>query len=138
MPRPPHSKNSDKYEFMQLSSLRQAKDRLREVTTNIMNVEKQLGDRRRERTMPEHEYELWREKTKAAKIFMVAEQRHIKDWILERRRQLDSKKIGIWPHNDPRAIIQRTVIEGRKALVGEPNELAAVLDQADLFLNHDA
>lgn len=134
----PHHRNSDKYEFAPLSSLRQAKDRLREVTTNIMNVEKQLGDRRRAKTMKEPEYEMWREKTKAAKIFMVTEQQHIKDWILERRRQLDAKKIGLWPHNDPRAIIQRAVLEGRKAIAGEANDLAAVLDLADLYLNHDA
>jgi hypothetical protein len=138
MSRPPQQRNADKYEFAPLTSMRQAKDRLRDVTTNIMNVEKQLGDRRRQRTMSERDYELWREKTKAAKIFMVSEQMHIKDWILERRRQLDSKKLGLWPHNDPRAIIQRAVIEGRKSLAGEKNELAAVLDHADLFLNHDA
>ncbi len=133
-----HQKNSDKYEFSPLSSLRQAKDRLREVTTNIMNVEKQLGDRRRQKNMGAAEYDTWREKTKAAKIFMVSEQQHIKDWIFERRRQLDAKKIGLWPVNDPRTLLQRTVIEGRRALAGEANDLASVLDLSDLYLTHDA
>jgi len=131
-------KNKDGYDFELPTTLRGARDRLRMVTIDIMNVEKQLGDLRRKKQMGADQYENWREKTKAAKIFMVTEQQTIKDWILERRRQLDSKKVGIWPHDDPRSIIQRAISEGRKALAGEPNELAAVLDLGDLFLNHDA
>ncbi len=138
MSKPSHPHPQRQQEFEKPTSLRQARDRLREITTNIMNVEKQLGDRRRERTMKGPDYDTWREKTKAARIFMVSEQQFVRDWILERRRQLDSKKVGIWPHNDPRSIIQRTIVEGRKALAGEGNELAAVLDQADLYLTHDA
>lgn len=132
------NKPPPKQEFEKPTSLSQALARTRTVTINIMNVEKQLGDRRRERTMREADYETWREKTKAARIFMVSELRFLKDWIKDRRRQLDAQKVGIWPHNDPRAILQHLVIEGRKALRGEENELAAVLDQADLFLTHDA
>lgn len=131
-------KNKDGYDFDLPTTLRGARERLRDVTVDIMNVEKQLGDVRRKKQMGTDQYDNWREKTKAAKIFMVAEQQAIKDWILERHRQLESRKVGIWPHNDPRSIIQRAVSEGRKALAGEENELAAVLDLADLFLNHDA
>lgn len=130
-------KNRDGYDFELPNTLRGARIRLREVTIDIMNVEKQLGDLRREKQMGS-DYDNWREKTKAAKIFMVAEQQAIKDWILDRHRQLSSKKVGIWPYNDPRSIIQRAIIEGRKALAGEKNELPEVLDLADLFLNHDA
>ena len=133
-----HQKNLDKYEFPAMRSLQQARARMREVTLNIMNVEKQLGDKRRQKNMSASEYENWYEKTKAAKIFMVAEKHYIKDWILERRRQLDAKRVGIWPHNDPRTMLQRVVIEGRKSLAGEENDLVAVLDLIDSYLQHDA
>jgi hypothetical protein len=131
-------RNQERYNFKPPTTLREARERERAVTIDIMNVEKQLGDTRREKQLKADDYERWREKSKAAKIFMVTEKQALHDWILERRRQLDSKKVGIWPHNDPRSIIQRAVIEGRKALNGEANELAAVLDLADLFLTHDA
>lgn len=139
-------KHQERYEFRPPRTLTEAKERLRSTTLDIMNVEKQLGDTRRKRNKDERQYEEWREKSKAAKIFMVAEKMALEDWILERRRQLDSKKVGIWPHNDPRSIIQRAVIEGRKALRAledagvelQNSDLAAVLDLADTFLNHDA
>lgn len=131
-------RNQERYNFKPPATLREARERERAVTIDIMNVEKQLGDTRREKQLKADDYERWREKSKAAKIFMVTEKQALHDWILERRRQLDSKKVGIWPHTDPRSIIQRAVIEGRKALNGEANELAAVLDLADLFLTHDA
>lgn len=132
------NKNSDKYEFAAPASLKEAKDRVRELTTGVMNVEKQLGDRRRSKTMPEPAYDTWREKTKAARIFMVAELRFVKEWMLERRRKLLAKDADVWPPTDPRTMLQRAVTEGRKHIRGEENALAEVLDAIDLYLNHDA
>ena len=131
-------KNSEKYDFTPPTSLKEAKTRINDVTTGILNVEKQLGDKRRVKAMPPAEYETWREKTKSARIFMIAEQRFLKDWVLERRRRLLGKTCEVWPGDDPRTMLQRAVTEGRKYIRGEVNTLADVLDAIDLYLNHDA
>lgn len=133
----PHSR-SDRYEFDVPTSLKEALARFHSSKIHLLNVEKQLGDKRRARQMEPHEYDTWREKTKAARIFIVAERQFLLEWIRERRRQLDAKKVDIWPVDDPRALLQRAVVEGRKALRGEENELAAVLDAADVYLTHIA
>lgn len=132
------NKNSDKYEFAHPASLKEAKDRVRELTTGVMNVEKQLGDKRRPKTMPEPAYDTWREKTKAARIFMVAELRFVKEWVLARRRRLLDKDADVWPPSDPRVMLQRVVVEGRKHIRGQENSLVEVLDAIDLYLTHDA
>lgn len=131
-------KNAEKYEFAVPSSLKEAKERVSELTTGVMNVEKQLGDVRRRRMIPEHEYETWREKTKAARIFMVAEMRFLKEWMLERRRRLLAKDGDIWPTTDQRTMLHRLLIEGRKYIHGEENTFVEVLDVVELYLNHDA
>ena len=131
-------KNSEKYDFTPPTSLKEAKTRLNEITTGILNVEKQLGDKRRAKSLPVADYESWREKTKSARIFMIAEQRFIKDWILDRRRRLLGKTCEVWPDSDPRTMLRRAVAEGRKYVRGEENNLVEVLDAIDLYLNHDA
>lgn len=131
-------KNSEKYDFPPPTSLKEAKERLNEVTTGILNVEKQLGDKRRAKALPPADYEAWREKTKSARIFMIAEQRFIKDWILDRRRRLLGKTCEIWPDADPRTMLRRVLTEGRSYVRGDANTLVEVLDAIDLYLNHDA
>jgi len=130
--------NAEKYDFKLPTALKEAKQRLNIITTDILNVEKQLGDRRRTKTMPEAEYDSWREKTKAARIFMVAEMRFLKTWVLDRRRRLLAKDSEVWPEMDPRTMLRRVVIEGRRHIRGEANTLVEVLDAVDLFLTHDA
>ena len=124
------------YEFKPPTSLKEAKERLRTATIDIMNVEKQLGDRRRQVTMKN--YDEWRERTKAAKIFTVMEQKDLKAWIFERRRQLDARDLGVWPPADPRVLLQQVVLEGRRELRGETSNLAGILDLIDTYLTHDA
>lgn len=130
--------NAEKYDFRIPVALREAKIRLNIITTDVLNVEKQLGDRRRVKTMSEADYDSWREKTKAARIFMVAEMRFLKTWILDRRRRLLAQDSGVWPEMDPRTMLRRVVIEGRRYIRGEANTLTEVLDAVDLFLTHDA
>ncbi len=132
------NKNAEKYAFKMPATLKEAKDRIQNLTVDVMNVEKQLGDRRRAKTMPEAAYDTWREKTKAARIFQVAELRALKGWVLERRRLLLAKDADIWPSDDPRKMLLRVLIDGRKHLHGQENHLVEVLDAIDLFLTHDA
>ena len=131
-------RNGEKYEFEVPQSLKEAHERLGDLTIGVMNVEKQLGDRRRAARMEEDEYETWRERTKSAKIYMVAEQRFLKDWIKDRRYHLLAKQAAIWPENDPRTMLRRAVQEGRKCLRGERHALIHVLDTIDLYLTHSA
>ncbi len=128
----------DKYDFEHPRSLQEARARIDTITVGILNVEKQLGDVRREHSMGADEYEAWRERTKAARIFLVAEQRFLKEWVHERRRLLLAKDSQVWPGDDPRSMLRRAVLEGRKHLRGERNQLIAVLDSIDLYLTHDA
>jgi hypothetical protein len=138
-PHAPHAgKHQDKYQFNPPTAMKDAKERLRDVTTNILNVEKQLGDEGRKARMGPSEYQEWREKTKAAKIYMISEQQSLKDWIFERRRALQAEMYDIWSHKDPRALLQQAIVEGRLALAGKENDLSQVLELAELCLNHDA
>jgi hypothetical protein len=131
-------RHPDKYHFEEPKTMKEARKRLRETTTNILNVEKQLGDENRRNRMDPSEYLEWREKTKSAKIFMISEQQALKDWIFERRRKLTAEHYDIWGHDDPRSLLQQAVAEGRLALAGKDNDLAKVLELAELCLNHDA
>ncbi len=129
------SMGSDKYEWRPPSTMAEAQQRLRDVTVDVLNCEMHLGDRRRQTN---HNYWTWRAKAKSARIFSLMEQKNIKDWILERRRAIAAQELEIWDHKDPRALIQRAVVEGRKALRNETNNLEQVLVALDLFLIHDA
>jgi hypothetical protein len=131
-------RHPDKYQFSPPATMREAKERLRDTTMSILNVEKQLGDEGRRDRMGSGDYQEWREKTKAAKIYMISEQQALKDWIFERRRALEAEEAGVWKHTDPRALLQQAVVEGRRALDGKANSLAQVLSLAELCLNHDA
>lgn len=123
------------YRWTPPSTMAEAQQRLRSVTIDVLNCEMHLGDRRRQENP---NYWTWRQKAKAARIYSLMEQRNLQDWILERRRQLSAKELDIWDHRDPRALLQRTVIEGRKALKGDENRLQEMLVAIDLFLTHDA
>lgn len=129
-------RGAESYVFEPPSTMKEARARLRTTTISIMDVEKQLGDRHRETTMKD--YGDWRERTKAARIFLVMELRDLKAWMLDRRRQLEANRLELWESGDPRALLQRAVLEGRRALRGEANQLEEVLALADLFLVHDA
>lgn len=131
-------KNQEKYEFRVPTSLKEARTRVDALTIDILNVEKQLGDRRREKTMEIEDYDSWREKTKAARIFMVAELRMLKEWTLERRRCLLAKESDIWPDSDPRTMLRRVLTEARLHIRGEENSLVETLTSIDLYLHHDA
>lgn len=131
-------KNRDKYVFRAPQTMAEAKRRLDDSTMGILNVEKQLGDPRRVEEMGEHDYERWRESAKSSRIFMIVEQRMLKEWIRERRQQLDAKKADIFPYDDPRAMLQRAVIEGAKYIKGEENNLEQVLAVAKEYLTHKA
>lgn len=131
-------KHKEKYNFEPPNTMKEAKELLREVTFSILNVEKQLGDEGLEERLSAADYQRWREKTKSAKIYMISDQQALKDWILNRRRAIDAKEIGIWKPEDPRTLLQHAIIEGRLALDGKPNNLARVLDLASLCLIHDA
>jgi len=124
-------KNRDKYTFKVPQTMAEAKSRLDDATMGVLNVEKQLGD-------PRRADERWRESAKSSRIFMTMEMRYLKEWIRERRQQLDAKKLDIFPVDDPRAMLQRTVIEGAKYIKGEENNLEQVLAYAKEYLTHKA
>lgn len=117
------------------STMAEAQQRLRVVTIDVLNIEMHLGDRRRQQNA---NYWTWRQKSKAARIYSLMEQRNLQDWILERRRKIAAKDLEIWDHKDPRALLQRALVEGRAALKGDENRLQEVLVAVDLFLTHDA
>lgn len=135
------SKHEGKYDFKAPESMKEAKERINALTIDVMNVEKQLGDRRKVKSMPEHAYDAWREKTKAARIFQVAQLRFLKEWCLARRlahaeKDADAQSAG--QTLDPRALLHRARVEGRKLLRGEKNAFLEVLDAIDLSLDHVA
>lgn len=131
-------KHADKYAFVAPTSLREAQERVRVLKIGILNTEKQLGDKRQKKVGREDEYENWRERTKSARIFIVAEKLFVEDWIFERRLDLLLRKADVYPKDSHEAMLQRVVIEGRKMLKGEENVLPEVLDVIHLHLTHVA
>lgn len=126
---------SGKHEWKPPSTMEEALRRLRTIQTDLQNVEFHLGDPRR-RDRPD--YENWRMKAKSARIYSIMEYQHLQSWVFEQRRLLTAQSLEIWDPKDHRALMQRAMVEGRRALRGEPHQLEEVLALIDLFLNHDA
>lgn len=51
---------------------------------------------------------------------------------------LEAKRLGVWPYDDPRSMLQRIIVEGRLTLKGEKSELAELLAYAEHHLMHVA
>lgn len=123
----------EKYAFDPPTSIREAKSRIRKLTISIMNIEKKLGDRKRD-SGPE--YNTWRSKATSARIYMVSEKAGLEAWVAERRQEMLGGEVGITKLDDPREILRAALRESRKCLRGEKHNLPRVLSVIDTYLNH--
>jgi len=123
----------EKYAFDIPTSIREAKARIHKLTISIMNIEKKLGDRKKDSGS---EYNLWRSKATSARIYMVSEKMGLKQWIAERRQKLLADEVAVAGTEDPRELLKAVLREARKCLRGEEHNLPKVLNVIDTHLNH--
>lgn len=133
----------EKYNFEEPTTIREAKDRLMILLTDIRSIEKQLTDfERRDRSgevLSREEYLRWRSRTRASQIFKQTEYARLKDWILERRRSIEAEEIDIERVNDARDILRAARIILRKAIdKGAPADVGRLYNVVDQYLYHAA
>lgn len=128
-------------QFQEPHSIADATARKRMLERDIMNIERQLAEpvRMEEgRPMAKKEYRYWRSKAHASLVFKKAEQAFLKDWIKERRRQIESGKIGIYKSDDSKELLLKTRQELKKLLDDADTDIPALYNAIDQFLQHVA
>ena len=115
----------------------------RELEKDIWNIERQLAekthyDRGSNTVLTGTAYANWRKSAHARLIYKKTDHSFLKDWIVERRRQIDADEVGIHDPNDPRELLQRTKIALGKALDGDAEDLGAIYNVIDQYLHHAA
>lgn len=124
-------------QFEEPSSIYEAKSRKRVLEAQIADIGRQLADTQRKRgdkAMPAQDYVQWKMRTRYALNRKEAEQVYLKDWILDRRRQLTGQKLDIEDVDDPIDII----VAARSELLSEKPRLGLLLDVIEQFLTHSA
>ena len=133
--------HSSKYRFVEPVSIRDAKDRLKALLLDIRNIEKQLGDHIRTNRdgveLSPKEYVAWHSRTRASLVYKQNEYQELKDWVLERRREVESKEVDIEDPNDPRELLLAARAVLRSVLDGdEPDDIGLVYAVIDQHLIH--
>jgi hypothetical protein len=139
------SDHDERYTYPEPVSIAEAKLRKRELERDIMNIERQLSDRdRRGRDgslLTKEAYLRWYKGARSSLIFKRVEHTYLKDWILERRRQLQARELDIYELSDPRALLLqcrqtlREVLDGRDPEDTDAGNLYNVIEQ---YLHHAA
>jgi Arc/MetJ-type ribon-helix-helix transcriptional regulator len=138
------SPHESKYAFAAPRTIREAKDRMKILYRDIRNIEKQLGDGirydRSGQPVASDEYRNWSSRIRASLVYKQVEYAELKDWIAERRRELDARKAGIEDPNNPRELLRVARLLLRDVLDGKPvPEIAGPLYTAiDQHLIHAA
>lgn len=130
-----------KYRFVEPTSIREAKERQKALLLDLRNIEKQLGDsvrtNRDGEPLSSKEYVHWRSRTRASYVYKQNEYAELKDWIRERRRQLEAAKIEITDPNDARQLLLSARLVLRSVLNGEePEDLGHVYSVIEQHLTH--
>jgi hypothetical protein len=135
--------HSSKYRFVEPRSIREAKDRLKALLLDIRNIEKQLGDHVRTNRdgveLTSKEYVVWHSRTRASLVYKQNEYQELKDWVRERRREIESKEVKIEDPNDPRQLLLAAHAVLRSVMDGDaPAQLGHVFSVIDQHLIHAA
>jgi len=135
--------HSSKYRFIEPASIRDAKDRLKALLLDIRNIEKQLGDHVRTNRdgveLSPKEYVVWHSRTRASLVYKQNEYQELKDWIRERRREIESKEVDINNPNDPRQLLLAARAVLRSVMDGdEPDDIGHVYAVIEQHLIHAA
>lgn len=139
------SNHDSRYEFPAPKTMRDAKTRKRALERDIMNIERQLADRdrrdRKGRPLTREAYLRWNKNARSSLIFKKTEHHYLKDWIVERRRAVSSKRAGIFDPNSPEELLLHAKGKLRDVLNGKsPDEagLGSLYDLIDQYLHHAA
>jgi len=133
--------HSAKYRFVEPASIREAKERQKALLLDLRNIEKQLGDHvrmnRDGEPLSPKEYVQWRSRTRASYVYKQNEYAELKDWIRERRRQLEAAQVKITDPNDARQLLLGARAVLRSVLNGEePENLGDMFNVIEQHLTH--
>ena len=129
--------------FAPPTSIAEAQARKRELESDIKRIECQLGDPlprfdREGRLMTKEEKQAWRNAAHFKMNIKIDEQVFLKDWIKERRRQVEADQTGIFDANDAREMLVISRIAMRKALAGNDEALGSTCHTIDQYLKNVA
>jgi hypothetical protein len=88
--------------------------------------------------MPASDYRVWRAKAHSSLVYKKEEQCFLKDWIADRRREIEAGKLGIYKHNTAEDLLQKTLCELKKLGRDEPTRITALMHAIEMFLKHEA
>lgn len=123
---------SNEYVFTEPTTIRDAKDRMRELHKSIASIETSLGDAEFKARRTPEEYRSWRSRARWKLYYQKQEYMDLRDWIVDRRRSLDATDIEVTDANDTREIMVKVrhtlkdILQGRDPNVGQ---LFNVIDQ---------
>ncbi len=123
-----------RFDFDEPSSIADAKARKRRLENKIADISLQLANKVRRR-MTSEQFQDWRRRTRNALMMKEAEQRFLKDWIVEQRRQLVAAKLDIEDATDSIDILIAVRTELQR---GERARTGLVLDVIEQYLTHSA
>lgn len=128
-------------QFPEPRSISDALAQKRALERDIMNIERQLAEPIRmegNQPMAKKEYRGWRSKAHASLVFKKAEQTYLKDWIKERRRQIEAGKLGIRGMDEPRELLLKTRQELKRLMEDDSTDIPALYNAIDQYLQHVA
>lgn len=127
--------------FQAPQSIKEALGRKRVLEGDILNIERQLGEHTRTehgRVLSLGEYRHWRAKAHSSLVYKKTEQSYLKDWIVSRRKEIQTGKLGIYRSGSANDLLQRVLIELTKLEKDEPTKLLALKSVIEMHLKHEA
>lgn len=122
-------------------SIKEALGRKRVLEGDILNIERQLGEKVRSehgRALSLGEYKHWRAKAHSSLVYKKTEQTYLKDWIINRRKEIQTGKLGIYRNGSAEDLLQRVLIEFGKLDRDEPTKIPALRSMIEMHLKHEA
>lgn len=136
--------HASKYKFVEPTSIREAKDRQKALLLDLRNIEKQLGDHVRTNRegdpLSPKEYVQWRSRTRASYVYKQNEYAELKDWIKERRRYIEAKRVKISNPDNQRELLVAAHAALRAVLNGDEHDefIGQVYSVIEQHLTHAA
>lgn len=134
------------YTFEEPASIKEAESRIAEAREAIRSIEHQFRSKNRYlrsdgRRMNPKEYRKWRSGAHVSLNHFLSEVGYLKRWVKDRRRALDSQKLGIYTPDSPDEMLRRCHLFLREVLDGKDLDAAgagALMHIIDSYLKHVA
>jgi len=106
-----------------------------------MNVERQLAEPLRcnqdGSEMSTMQYKRWRSRAHSSLVYKKGEQTYLKDWMKQRRVDIEAGKAGVFDVHDPRAYLVRARAVLKLVLDGDTTAVGQAYSAIDQFLQNE-